>query len=350
MSLHDLPPARKSVHPGVWLPFAFAILLVIAWTCWWIWARGEARTRLQSGAETLRSAGYDVAWQDVAIGGYPFRMDVTLTDARIADRSGWALETPRLEAEANMLSPGHWMLATPKGLTFIRPKGGRVEVAGKLLHASLRSLDETPPAFSFEGTDLTFAPGAGAQPFALTAAARVEFHLRKGPDDEAGVFIKLEGGKATPGRLLALAGAGKPVSLAWNSTLSKSSALKGADWTHAVQAWSDAGGTLHLRDGGITAGDVSLTARDATLNVDRSGRLAGSLPATLRNGPRALAALGQSGAVPPETAQAAALVASARQAPDQTAQATLYFQAGQTTLGPVAISPAPKVYEARGET
>jgi hypothetical protein len=44
-----------------------------------------------------------------------------------------------------------------------------------------------------------------------------------------------------------------------------------------------------------------------------------------------------------DTANAASAVAQARQAGD-VAHATLYFEAGQTTLGPVALGPAPKVY------
>ena len=47
-----------------------------------------------------------------------------------------------------------------------------------------------------------------------------------------------------------------------------------------------------------------------------------------------------------DRAQAAAAVAQARQTGDL-ARATINFEAGQTTLGPVAIAPAPKVYEPR---
>ena len=36
--------------------------------------------------------------------------------------------------------------------------------------------------------------------------------------------------------------------------------------------------------------------------------------------------------------------AAARQGNDDVARANVTFQAGQTTLGPVAIGPAPKVY------
>jgi len=46
-------------------------------------------------------------------------------------------------------------------------------------------------------------------------------------------------------------------------------------------------------------------------------------------------------------AEVAAAVAAAREGTGDVAAATINFEAGQTTLGPVAIAPAPKVYEAR---
>jgi hypothetical protein len=57
--------------------------------------------------------------------------------------------------------------------------------------------------------------------------------------------------------------------------------------------------------------------------------------------------MGDQGVLPRETAQAAADVAQAREEANQTAHITLDFQAGRTTLGPVGIGPAPKVYDPR---
>lgn len=347
MSLHDLPPPRKSRRLGLYLPFVIAVLLCVGWTAYWLWARGEARARLDEGVVAAKAAGYDVAWETRTLGGYPFRMNVNFTGLRIQERSGWAFDTPLLETQAYLLTPGHWMLATPKGLSFVRPAGGRVEVAGKLLHGSISKLGGAVPSFDFEGVDLTFQPGAGGQPFALTAAKRVEFHLRQGPDDEGGVFAKVEGGQARPASFLALSGQGKPVSLVWNSTLSRVSRLKGADWPGAVRAWSDAGGAIQVREAALTAGDAGISARNGTLTVGSDGRLKGALDATLRQGPRALMSLGQAGLVPIEVADAAALVAATRQDGGATAQATVYFQAGYATLGPVSIGASPKVYEVR---
>jgi hypothetical protein len=347
MSLHDLPPPRKHSRLGLYLPFALLLIAVVAWTVFWLWARGEARIRMDDAVQDLKSAGYQISWKDRTLGGYPFRMDVTLTDVSVRDPSGWALQAPDLEGEAFAYAPTHWLIAAPQGLTFVRPVGGPVVMNGQLIRASLTDFDKRPPSLSFEGVKVTFQPQQGAQPFALSAADRVEFHLRAGPDDEGGVFARVDNGTARLSGLFARVAQGKPISIVWNSTLSKMSAFAGADWPSAVRHWADAGGQMTVRDGALTAGDALISASNSKLSVGRDGRLTGSLDATLRQAPRALGAMGESGVLAPETADAAAAVAKARQGDGDAARITLTFQAGQTTLGPVAIAPAPKVYEAR---
>jgi hypothetical protein len=343
MSVPDPLPPRKPRRLGLYLPFILLLVVVLVWSGVWFKARMTLGDRLDAEASALRAAGYEVAWATRSIGGYPFRLDVTLTDARIRDPSGWAVSTPRLEAEANMLSPGHWIMAAPQGATFTRPIGGSVEVKGDLIRASLSSLDKTPPAFSFEGVKLAFQPAPGAQPFGLTAANRVEFHLRHGPDDQGGIFFKVEGGKARLSGLFGRVAGDKPVAMSWNSTLSRISAFRGANWPQAVRAWSDAGGQIQVRDAGITAGEAVLGVQPGTLSVGPDGRLQGTLELTLRQAPKTIAALADTGKISPEAAQAAGAVAAARQE-GETTRAALTFQAGQATFGPVAVAPAPRVY------
>jgi hypothetical protein len=343
MSVPDPLPPRKPRRLGLYLPFVIALIGAVAWSGVWFWARIQLKDGLAAEATRLRAAGYDVAWSEQSVGGFPFRLDVTLTDARIRDVSGWALATPRLEAETNMLSPGHWMIAAPQGLTFIRPRGGPVAVKGEMIRASLRQLDKTPPSFSFEGVKLAFAPEPGAQPFFLSTAERAEFHLRPGPDDEGGIFLRIDKGAANPATLIGRIAGGKTVALSWNSTVSRMSAVKGATWPEAVRAWSDGGGEIGVREAGVTAGEALLNIEPGKLAVDADGRLRGSLQIALRQAPRALAALGDSGAVSPEAAAAAGVVAAARQEGDAV-RARITFEAGRTTFGPVAIGPAPRVY------
>ena len=350
MSLPDLPPPRKRGSLGLVLPFALALLFIVAWSVAWLWMRGEARAQMDDGVIALKRAGYEVSWKDRAIAGYPFRLNVTLTDARVREPSGWALETPRLEAQAYLHDPTHWLVAAPDGATFVRPGGGPVKVGGKLIRASISHLSNTPPSFSFQGRGLTFEPGAGARPFSLSAADEVEFHLRQAPaavGDEGGVWLSVKNGKAQLAGLLGRIAGDGPISITWDSTLSKMSAFRGEDWPGAVRAWTAAGGRMTVRQAGLTAGRALIGAKSGTLTVGQDGRVRGVLDVTLREAPRALDVMGQTGVIAPERAQAAAAVAAAREGTGDIATATINFENGQTTLGPVAIAAAPKVYQAR---
>ena len=344
MSLPDHAPARKPNRLGLYLPFVLLLLGVIAWSGYWLWLRSEARIRLDAGVEDLRRAGYEVSWSDRALGGYPFRLDVSLKDARVRDPSGWALAAPQLEAEAFAHAPTRWILAAPQGVTFTRPRGGPVRVTGKLIRASVSHFEKTPPSFSFEGVGLTFAPETGAEPFALTAAERVEMHLRAGPDDEGLLAVDMDKGQARLSGLFARIAGEKPISILWQSTLTHMSAFRGASWPEAVRAWTAGGGQIRLRQAGLSAGEATVGSQSGTFTVGSDGRLQGAMDVTLRQAPRALSAMGDTGVIPPESAQAASAMAQARQGQGDLARATITFQAGQTTLGPVAIGPAPRVY------
>jgi Uncharacterized protein conserved in bacteria len=348
MSLPDLPTPRKRRRLGLVIPWVLAALLAIAWTGGWFWLRGQAQARMDAAVETLRGAGYDVAWKSRSLGGYPFRLSVTLEEPRIREPSGWALEAPRIEADARISSPTSWIIAAPQGAAFVRPEGGPVAVQGKVVRASLTHPAEIPPRLSFEGVELTFQPAAGAQPFGLEKAKRVEFHLRGNRElDEALVAFKVDEGKARSGTLLGRLAGDQQVSMVWNATLSKIATFKGGDWTDAVRHWTAAGGRMTLRQAGLTAGEASLGSSTGSFGVSSDGRLSGSMEVTLRQAPRALLALAETGAIPKEQAEAAAAVVAARAGTGDQARASLYFQAGQTTLGPVALGPAPRVHPPR---
>ena len=307
-------------------------------------ASRETARRMDTAAGTARAAGYELSWEERRVSGYPFRLDITLIDARIREPTGWSLSTPRLEAEAFLHGLDHWVFAAPDGFTFTRPVGGPVVVKGALIHASMHDLQKTPPRFSFEAADLTFTPGPGAQPFALKAADKVELHLRPGPNDQGAVLFKVENGKAQLSGLVGRIADGKPVSLIWDSLLTRMSGFRGASWAQAARAWSANGGRIQVRQAGLTAGDALIGAQSGDLGIDAEGRLAGTLEATLRQAPKALSTLSDQGLITRATAQAATSVAQARQTTGPAAQITLIFQAGRTTLGPVAIAPAPRVY------
>lgn len=348
MSVPDPTPPRKLSRWPLYLAFGGLAVVIALWSAVWVWARGEAETRMDAATQTLRSAGYELTWKERKVGGYPFRLNIALTEARVADRSGWALAAPRLEAQAFMHAPTSWIIAAPQGLTFTRPVGGPVEVKGRLVRMSLTHLTNTPPNISFEGTGLTFQPTAGAAPFFLSAAERVEFHVRRAPaavGDEAGVWLSVKDGKARLSGLLERVAAGKPISIEFDARLSQASALHGANWSDAVRRWTTAGGRISVKRAGLTAGDALVGANSGQLTVGSDGRLRGAVELSLRQAPKAIDAMRDTGVVDPGAAEVAGAVIAARQGQADLARATLNFEAGRTTLGPVALWSAPKVYE-----
>ena len=162
------------------------------------------------------------------------------------------------------------------------------------------------------------------------------------------MFLSLAGGKAGPSRVMAPIAGGKPISGAWNSTLSKMSAFTGRGWIDAVQHWTAGGGKMTVRDANLTAGDTVVAVTSGALAAGAGGRLSGALDVTLRGAPKGLAALAEAGVISPDKAQAADLVVRARQGDGDAARASITFQAGETTLGPIALGPAPRVYTPGG--
>lgn len=343
----DPQAGRKPRRLGLYLPFALLAILIAGWSAYWIWAKGELTSRLHAASADLAQLGYQIAWKDEKIGGYPFRLDVSLSDVTAREPSGWALQAPQIEAEAPAYAPGNWLVAAPLGLTFVRRDGGPVAVSGRLIRASLTHLTSRPPSFSFEGVDLVFRPAPGAKPFGLTAASRVEFHLRAGPDDQGGAFFALEGGQAQLSGLLARMAEGKPIAISWNSTLSKMSAFAGRDWPDAVRRWTDAGGQMTVRDAALVAGEAMVKADSGTLSAAPDGRLQGTMHIALRQAPKGFSAMAQTGLIPPDAANAATAVAEAGQGQGDLAHGDLRFEAGRTRFGPISLGPALKVYDTR---
>ncbi len=318
MTLPDPPSPRKARRRWLWFPWTLFLLLVVGWTAGWFWLRIEAADRMDASAEALRKAGYTVEWKSRTLGGFPFRLDIALTDVRVAEPSGWGLSAPRLKGEAFVYAIDHWIAVAPEGLTLDRPIGGPVTITGPVLRASLAGFEERPPRISFEGVDLTFTPAPGAQPFFLQSAQKLELHTRAGPDDQGAVLLRAEGAQARLPGLLERIADGRPVSLTWDMILSRMSGFSGRDWRTSASAWSASGGTITVRKASLTAGDAVLEARTGALTVGTDGRVQGRLDADLR---QAAQALGM-----------------------PIASAGVSFAAGQTFLGPLPIAPAPRIY------
>ncbi|PXA87504.1 hypothetical protein DMC25_02780 [Caulobacter sp. D4A] len=339
MTHSDPTPSRKPRRRGLALPFVLAALVCIVWSVGWFWLRNEMVTRMDATAAHLKAEGYDLSWTRREVTGFPFRLDVRLENARVAEPSGWAVRAPKLKGEAMIYGVGHWMIVAPAGVVLTRPEKGDVVVTGEALRASLDGFDQYPPRISIEGAKLVFTTAADVEPFPISSTDALQLHLRAGPDDQAAILFKADGAKVAFTGLLGRIAQDRTASLYWDSRLSKASALRGDNWTDAVRDWTAAGGAISVESGKLTAGDALIEAKSGALTVDPNGRLRGALDVTVREKPSPAEAITDA------RSAAAAIAAAAGQ--DPTLSATLDFQNGRTRLGPFDTGPSPQVYVPR---
>ncbi|OYX31928.1 MAG: hypothetical protein B7Y99_09340 [Caulobacterales bacterium 32-69-10] len=333
------PPRRWMLYA----PFVVLVVALVAYGGFWFVAKSRLEGAIDARAEAMRAAGYTVTMDGRRVDGLPFRMRVAFDEARIITPTGWSIAVPGLKGEAYLHALGHWVFVAPQGLTVVRPQGGGLAVKGQALRASINGTATVPWRIVLEGTKLAFTPAAGARPFSLASAERLEWYLRPAPNSADGMsLIRLEGGKAAPQTLLHRIVSDAAVTANLQGRLTNPGAFQGADWAEAVRAWSRAGGTIQGVEGSAAGGAVSLKTKGGALSVGSDGRLAGAIPLEMKQAGAAITALGEGEALDPGAASSAAAVAAAR-AQGEAANLNLVFQAGAATLGPVRIGPAPKV-------
>jgi hypothetical protein len=273
--------------------------------------------------------------------GFPFRLDLDLTDARLAEPSGWAVFAPHLKAEAYLFDPHHWVAVAPDGVMVTRRDAGALIVKGQALRASLSDAGAHPPRLSVEGLNLNFSTPPGARPFALTRAKAFHLHTRAGPNDQGAIYLGVEGGEAAPDGTLGLIAAGGPVVFTLDGIFSHAGAMRGADWPGSLRAWTRAGGALTIRRLELTAGKAGIVATSGALGMGPDGRLTGDLKVGAAQTPRILGVMAARGALSPDVARGGAAVALARAG---SLTLPLNFEAGRVTLGPVALGPSPRLF------
>ena len=253
------------------------------------------------------------------------------------------MAAPSLKTEASVFAPGHWVAFAPDGAVLVRPEGGPVRVTAKVLRASISDPAAYPPTFSFEGLGLVFAAAPGSAPYFLNAAAEAHLHTRAGPADEGAFLFELDRATPAPQSVLGRIAGGEAVTLVADVIYSRASSLAGPSWARAVDTWVAAGGQMQVRRLRLVAGDTAVDAQGAGLTASGDGRLEGALDATVAHSDRILGALAASGSIDPGVARIAISVLQAGHVGTRD-HATLTFQAGRTTVGPVALGAAPKVY------
>jgi hypothetical protein len=345
MTMPEPVAARKSTNAlWLWAPYVLAALIFAGWSAYWFEVRNQVALAMDGASAQARREGVDLAWKDRAIGGYPFRIDVTLSEPEAGEPSGWRLAAPRIKAVANVFDLNHWVIAAGQGVVLTRPRAGATLIVGDLLRASWVGQGSAAPRIVVEGLKLTFTPQPGAGAFPLASADRAVFYTRPQPDDGMEARLFLAGARANPLSHLGEVTGPVPTALMWQGEVSHLSAFRGRDAPAGARAWSAAGGVLTTTLCGVAAGGRALGVHSSRLSTDTEGRLIGEAQLELKGGGDALRALGAAHAINPSAAAVAAGLLDGGGSSGGRVRVALTFQAGAVRLGSFPISRSPKLF------
>lgn len=260
-----LPPARAPSRLGLYVPFAIFLLICLAWTGFWFYARFRAEQALDAWLALEQTAGRQWTCPDREIGGYPFRMEITCSkptfSGTLREPGGeTAAVTGSLggfSAEALVYDPGH-LIASLKAPLRVRDAAGRgADIDWQQLQASVEGRPGALGLFSLVATAPKVVIAGAAEPVA--SAGTLEVHLRHRTDDEAGAYdFALSADKAQVPLLDALGGSGEPASLTLQGRASKLGGLDARNMPAALEAWRKAGGDVQIAVLKLQKGSMSI--------------------------------------------------------------------------------------------
>src|SRR5712691_1972528 len=105
------------------LGLAVAVLLVAicgAYGAFWSVVAGRLEDGVTQWAQSLQAQNLDLSWRAIRVGGFPFRFEVELSDARLLDRTPSPLgevRTPLMTGSARPMDFPVWQVAAPNGLS-----------------------------------------------------------------------------------------------------------------------------------------------------------------------------------------------------------------------------------------
>ena len=249
--------AVKAKRRWIILPWAAVIAAVVAWSAWWMIASHQIVARMDAQAQTLRTAGWSVVWQNRSVSGYPFRFFIQMDQVHVSDPAGWGLAAPKLDAETSAITPSVIVFVAKNGLVLSRPGKPGIAIMGDVLRMSLGGLKSHPPRISVEGINLKLSPSVGER-ITFSAISRFEAHLRLEAGDTAKVFFRIDQATPSTGTLLSRLAETKPVTVDVEGAVTNASQLNGGAWNGLMSRWGEAGGQLRIEQGGISLGNGAL--------------------------------------------------------------------------------------------
>lgn len=315
------------------------VLAALAWSGYWAFGAWQLRQSEAQWFEERREEGWQAEYADLAVRGFPYRFDTTLTDVALADpATGLAWQAPRFQLlrlsyrpnHLIALWPGEQVLATPERRFVVRSDDMRASMI--LRPGDARALERA----TLVAETMQIVPERGG----AWALARLNLAAERTPAAEATyrVGLSLDGlAPPEPPRRLpqTLDALRLDATVAFTAPLDAAAIAEARpqpvriELDAAEAVWGRlvlrAAGRLDVGASGLPEGRIDIRAENwrAILDLAReSGALPGGLADNLESGLALLARLSGN----PETLDV-----------------PLDFTNGRVQLGPIPLGPAPRL-------
>lgn len=314
------------------------ILAGLFWGGWWFWAAHNQRATTQAWFDALARDGWQASYDDLSVRGFPNRLDTTMTGLTLGDPDGALVwQAPFFQVFQLVYNANHLIAAWPDDQS-LTVNGTRYDIRDTGLRASLvQDGDGRLLRMNIEAQTLSIRSDAKALALAGFGAA---LHAIDGQPEDYQLTLGLHGldrADTTPASLNDSSLDGLRV---------EARVTFDAPWTtNAVTGPRPQPIRIDLTQANFRLGDLSVTMT-GTVNLDDSGAMTGTLTATAVNWRDLLALARDTGAISDRIAaqleQRLTLFAR-RGGNGQTLDLPLTLSAGQMSLGPVPIGPAPRL-------
>lgn len=236
-------PKRRS-RAWLYAPYATLVVLALLWSAGWLYIRERTLRGLDEWLAAEAARGRDWTCRDRAIGGYPFRIELSC-GAFALKRQGLDAEFGRLLAVSQVYQPRH-VIAELGGPLKLASEAGSLDIGWRLLQASFLG---APGGFerlsiSVETPNIRVAPAFGSE--VTLTGDRFELHVRpdaaKAGSYQAALSAK---GSVIPG-LDDLIGGQEPADLDIEATANEIRDLAARPLAEEAELWRAAGGILDV--------------------------------------------------------------------------------------------------------
>ena len=324
---------------------AAAILVaILGWTAWW-WVLATARdTALTTWLEDRRAAGWVAEAGDVAVSGFPGRVDSHVANLSLADPAGgWSWRAGGLDILQLAYKPQH-IIAVLTGEQVLATPYDTVRATSDTLRGSILFRPNTRlelDHMTFEIAGMKLASDAGWQ----SSTGKAVLATRQAASGEPFAHdLAFDAGNLAIPRLAAHAEGVLPAAI--NKVRLDSTLRFDRAWDRAaIETDNPVLLGVEIRDLSLAWGELDVRGR-GTLAVDAEGFAEGRLDLRIRNWEQALAVAERAGAVNPTLSGAirGGLGLLARLSGDQSAlDVPLDFEGGVARLGPIPIGAAPRL-------